>query len=451
MKRSAVWWIIIGLVAIMSLALAIRYANRPLSKFKTPSGGEIVVNKVTFGPTNRFPILSGPARLVAFVERIVGGQASGGSPDASMDGEPAVLWTSISRGSAPGLRVVHGGVEGPLIRARSFPVPGGDMIVHGYAISSLPRGIDELTLEWYEIPGSQLVPNSRTTRNPVHVMTLNLKGRQPRVEGWTPDATMRSTNGPITVELVGFEIATNRVDQGRQDTCMVSLRVWENGVLSTNWSVSRVQEESFDSGGRWTHVANRGFVDGAMRAGIDSVWLDGLVWSLKVGIVRKSGFPSSNLFQISGLTMADLSPTTGATLPPQIPFAIDGGRLVTLAVEKGQAQAPAWLEGEAPFLVASTTARVAGTNNLPVVDPGVWRLAAVTDSSGGRLTPGRWAWAGDSIYCSLKRDGSFSNAVSGPLTVSVSREPVFDFTFKVRPTAATNESAWPREEPRKTH
>ena len=88
MERSTVRWITIALVAFVSLVIAILYANRPLAKFKTPSGGEIVVHKVTFGPTNRFPILSGPARLVALVERIVGGPTSGGSADASMDGEP---------------------------------------------------------------------------------------------------------------------------------------------------------------------------------------------------------------------------------------------------------------------------------------------------------------------------------------------------------------------------
>lgn len=308
-----------------------------------------------------------------------------------------------------------------------------------------------MSLEWFEISGSQLVPNSRTTGIPFHTTTLDLKGRPPQVEGWAPDTTMRSTNGPITVELVGFEIATNRADYARRDTCLISLRVWENGEASTNWSVSRVQEESFEQGGRWSHVANRDHADGVMRAGIDPVWLDGSVWSLKVGVVRKSGFPTNNLFQISGLKLTDLSPQSVVNSPPPIPFAIDGGRLVTLAVEKSRARAPAWLEGEAPFIVVSTTAKIAGTNNLPVVDPGVWRLAAVTDSSGRRLTPGRWAWAGDTIFCSLKRDGAFSNSAFGPATVLISREPVIDFTFKIRPTSATNDPAWPREEPMKTH
>lgn len=450
MERSTVRWIMIALVAFVSLVIAILYANRPLAKFKTPSGGEIVVHKVTFGPTNRFPILSGPARLVALVERIVGGPTSGGSADASMDGEPVVLWMSISRGSAPVLRVVHGGVEGPLIRARSFPVPGGDMIVHGYALSRPPRGVDELTLEWYEISGSQRVPNSRTTGNPAHTMTLDLKGRPPQVEGWAPDTTMRATNGPITVELVGFEMATNRADHARRDTCLISLRVWENGEASTNWSVARVQEESFDNGGRWTHVANRDFVAGVMRIAVDPVWLDGSVWLLKVGVVRKSGFPTNNLFQVRGPTMADLLSPHSKPVPP-IPFSIEGGRIVAVSVEKTRLYAPAWLEAEAPFFVVSTTSKMAGTNVLPVVGPGVWRLASVTDSGGNRLVPGRWAWTGAAIYCSLQQDAAFSNSVPGPLTVVVSREPVFDFTFKVRPTAATNESAWPREEPRKTH
>ena len=450
MERSTIRWIIISLVAIVSLVIAIRYANRPLARFKPPSGGEIVVHRITFGPTNRFPTVSGPARLVAFVERLLSGPASGGSLDAAIDGEPVVLWTSMSLGSAPVLRVVHGDIEGPLIQARSFPEAGADMVVHGYALSRLPRGVEMLSLEWYEIPGSHPVPNARTGRHPVHTMTLDLKGRPPQVEGWTPDSTTRTTNGPIAVELVGFEIATNRSDQARRDTCMLSLRVWENGVLSTNWSVSRVQEESFEHGGRWSHVANRDHADGVMRAGIDSVWLDGSVWSLKVGMVRKSGFPTNNLFQISGPTMAGLLSPDSKPVPP-IPFAIEGGRIVALTAEKTRLYAPPWLEAEAPFLVVSMTPKTAGTNDLPLVVPGVWRLASVTDSGGNRLTPGPWAWTGGAIYCSLKRNAAFTNAVSGPLRVILSREPVFDFNFKVRPTAATNESAWPREEPRKTH
>ena len=450
MERSTIRWIIIPVVAFACLVMGIRFANRPLAVFKTPSGGEVVVQRLTLGPNNRFPIVTGGARVRAFFERIFFGSSVSGRIDADLGSEQAVLWTTVAGGSAPMMRVVHGGVERGWIQPIAFPFVGETGVVHAYPLTPLPRGARSIVLEWADRPISGSVVGRQQLGPLVHTMDLSLSAATAVVEGHSPDTTPRQTNSALWVEFVGVEIATNRADLTRRDSCLLSLRVWENGAVSTNWSASRLQMATFESSGRWSHLANRDHVDGVMRVGIDPGWLDDSVWSLNVGLVRKSGFPSTNLIEVPGLSLADLMAPPGKGIAPSIPFAIEGRRIVTLDVELDRSRAPSWLEGEAPFLVVSTSGKISGTNALPIVEPGVWRLAGIVDSSGNRISSGRWAW-GAMIHFSLKRDQAFSNAVSGPLTVILSHEPVVDFTFKVRPSAATNESAWPREEPRKTH